>query len=139
MLSERIVCEYHRINRVFSSHIVAFVAFQTLKNRYPKLDLFNFLRIQPDELVIAYDDFLEACEKLRLIIFEMRDQGKLHTADHLETNIEEMVDHGLYNVGLYHAKRPLLKNKQGRIVSQDLKLLYFYHNRMHGYGLEQYI
>ncbi|MDH3708653.1 MAG: 1-acyl-sn-glycerol-3-phosphate acyltransferase [Cyclobacteriaceae bacterium] len=139
MLSERIVSEFHRNNRVFSSHLVAFAAFQILKNRYNKLDLFNFLRIQPDELVIDYAHFLEVCATLRNKIFEMNQQGALHTAEHLKGKIEEVVEHGLYNVGLYHAKRPALRNKQGLIVSQDLNLLYFYHNRLQGYGLEQYI
>ncbi|MEZ4826472.1 MAG: hypothetical protein R3C61_09280 [Bacteroidia bacterium] len=39
LLGEKIVERYHVENRVFSSHIVAFVAFQQLKKRNPGLDL----------------------------------------------------------------------------------------------------
>ena len=139
MLSERIVAEFHRNNRVFSSHLVAFVGFQMLKKKHQKLDLFNFLRMQPDELVINYQEFKNTCESLRSRIFQMRECNRVHTAPHLEGDIEEVIAHGLNNVGLYHAKRPLIRNKQGLIISQDLNLLYFYHNRLRGYELEQYI
>jgi len=136
MLGNRIVKEFHKINRVFSSHLVAFVAFQMFKKKHAKLDLFNFLRIPPDEMSINFDSFLEQFIIVRNRVFELRNQGKLQTANHLEGAAEEVIAHGMNNVGMYHAKRPLLKNKRGEIVSKDLYTLYYYHNRMHGYGLE---
>jgi len=139
MLGNRLVEEFHKINRVFSSHLVAFVAFQMLKNKHPKLDLFNFLRIPPDEMSIEFSSFLEQFIKVRNRIFELRDHGKLQTAYHLEGAAEEVIYHGLNNVGLYHSKRPLLMNKNKEVVSKDLYTLYYYQNRIHGYGLEQYI
>ena len=42
MLGVRIVEEFHKINRVFSSHLVAYVGFTLLRRLYAKLDLFNF-------------------------------------------------------------------------------------------------
>jgi glycerol-3-phosphate O-acyltransferase len=136
MLGNRIVKEFHKINRVFSSHLVAFVAFQMFKKKHAKLDLFNFLRIPPDEMSINFDSFLEQFIIVRNRVFKLRNQGKLQTANHLEGAAEEVIAHGMNNVGMYHAKRPLLKNKRGEIVSKDLYTLYYYHNRMHGYGLE---
>ncbi len=139
MLGNRIVEEFHKINRIFSSHLVAFVAFQILKKKHSKLDLFNFLRIPPDEMPIDYHRFLEHFIMVRSKVFELRDQDKLQTAYHLEGSPEAVITHGLNNVGLYHAKRPLLKSKTGDVISMDLYTLYYYHNRLHGYGLEQYI
>ncbi len=139
MLGERIVTEFHRINRVFSSHLVAFSAFNLLIKRFPKLDLFNFLRMDPDELTINYSDFQQVTSDLREHIFDLRRQGKIQTADHLEGSIEQVIEHGLENLGLYHAKRPLIRDKDGRLVSRDLNLLYYYHNRLYGYGLEEFV
>ena len=139
MLGKRIVEEFHKINRVFSSHLVAFVAFQILKKRHLKMDLFDFLRIPPEDMAIDSDFFLEQFIKVRNRVFQLRDQGDLQIANHLEGSPEEVVIHGLENVGMYHAKRPLLKGKRGEIISQDLFTLYYYHNRMHGYGLEQHV
>ena len=45
MLSQKIVHEYHRINRVFASHVAAFVAFEMWQKKHPKLDLFSLLRL----------------------------------------------------------------------------------------------
>ena len=107
-----------------------------LKKRYAKLDIFNFLRLPPEEMAIEYEEFLEQFIRVRNRIFELRDQGALQTAIHLEGPPETVVAHGLNNVGLYHAKRPLLRAKTGEIISQDLYTLYYYHNRMDGYELE---
>jgi glycerol-3-phosphate O-acyltransferase len=139
MLASRIVEEFHRINRVFSSHLVAFVGFILLKKKYAKLDLYNFLRISPDEMSIHFDEFLKQFTIILDRVFELRNQGKLQTATHLDGPVEIVIKHGLDNVGLYHAKRPLIRDKSGKIVSQDLFTLYYYHNRMHGYDLEQYL
>lgn len=136
MLGARIVEEFHKTNRVFSSHLVAYVGFSMLRKRYTKLDLFNFLRISPEEMTIDYGEFVSQFDKIRARVFQLRDQGDLQTASHLEGPPEKVVEHGLRNVGLYHAKRPILKSKTGEIVSQDLYTLYYYHNRMHGYDLE---
>src|SRR5690606_17099113 len=61
MLSQKIVQEYHRINRVFSSHLVAFVAFEMWQKKYPKLDLFGLLRLPEEEQSLMYDEFKDAC------------------------------------------------------------------------------
>lgn len=138
MLSKKIVEEYHKINRVFSSHLVAFTAFQMLKGHYKKLDLYNFLRIPEDEQVIPYVEFRNKFELLRNEILQLYKEGKVKVAPHLHDDIDAVIDHGLLNVGLYHAKRPLLKNKQGDIISEDLGILFYYHNRMDGYDLERF-
>ncbi len=139
MLSKKIVEQYHKINRVFSSHLVAFVGFRMLKKQHAKLDLFDFLRIPAEEMTLDFKEFVDQVSQIRDRVFELRARGGVQTAQHLEGPIEEVVQHGLDNVGLYHAKRPLLKDKSGSIVSHDLFTLYYYHNRMHGYDLEQYI
>ncbi len=139
MLAERITGEFHRTNRVFSSHLVAFVAFRMFRQRHSKLDIFDFLRIPSEEMSLDYQAFLDQFKHIREKVFELKAVGALQTAFHLEGPIEQVISHGLDNVGLYHAKRPLIKDKQGKIVSQDLYTLYYYHNRMHGYDLEQYL
>lgn len=136
MLGKRIVEEFHRINRVFSSHLVAFTAFEWIKARHPKLDLFDLIRLPEEEIVIPYEDFKSACKLVYDQIRKLQAEDKIKIAPHLETSLEEIIAHGLDNVGMYHAKRPLLRNQEGQVVTEDMSLLYFYHNRLHGYGLE---
>ncbi|MFM7193293.1 MAG: 1-acyl-sn-glycerol-3-phosphate acyltransferase [Bacteroidota bacterium] len=139
MLATRIVEEYHRINRVFGSHLVAFIAFQMLNRMHDKLDLFGLLRLPEEELEIPYDAFRETFKRVRKEIYLMKEQGKINIASHLKGNADEVIRRGIENVGIYHLKRPMMRNKAGNIVTQDLNLLYYYHNRLTGYDLERFI
>ncbi len=137
MLGKRIVEEFHKINRVFSSHLVAFVAFELIQTKNAKMDLFDLIRLPQEDLVVGYEEFKAACQVVLDKIFELKAQGKIDAAPHLHRSMDEIITHGLENVGMYHAKRPLIKNKEGNLATEDMSLLYFYHNRLHGYGLEK--
>lgn len=139
MLSQKIVSEYHRINRVFGSHLVAFVAFEMWQRKHPKLDLFELLRLPEEDLVLPYEEFRAMCKKVRKEIYKLKEEDKVNHATHLKGNIDLVIRHGMENVGIFHLKRPLLFNKEGNIVTQDLNLLYYYHNRLVGYDLEKFI
>jgi glycerol-3-phosphate O-acyltransferase len=139
MLSQRIVAEYHRINRVFASHLVAFVAFELWQKKYPKLDLFGLLRLPEEDQVIEYAEFRKSCKRVRKQIYRLKEQGKVNHATHLKGKIDLVIKHGMENVGIFHLNRPLLFNKEGNIITQDFSLLYYYHNRLTGYDLEKVI
>lgn len=139
MLSQRIVSEYHRINRVFASHLVAFVAFELWQKKHPQLDLFGLLRLPEEDLELDYAEFRKTCKRIRKQLYKLKQEGKANHATHVKGKIDLVIQHGLENVGIFHLKRPLLKNKQGNIITRDLSLLYYYHNRLVGYDLEKFI
>jgi len=139
ILSHKIVSEYHRINRIFASHLVAFVAFEIWQKKHPKLDLFGLLRLPEEDEVLQYEEFRKACKRVRKQIYELKEQGKVYHATHLKGNIDLVIRHGLDNVGIFHLKRPLLMNKDGDIITRDFNTLYYYHNRLVGYDLEKFI
>lgn len=139
MLSQKIVQEYHRINRVFSSHLVAFVAFEMWQKKYSKLDLFGLLRLPEEDQVLDYEEFRTACKQVRKQILRLKKEGKVNVATHLKQEIDIVIRHGLDNVGIFHLKRPLLLNKEGNIITRDFNSLYYYHNRLVGYDLEKFI
>lgn len=139
MLSQKISKEYHRINRVFSSHLVAFVAFEMWQKKHPKLDLFGLLRLPEEDQVIEYEAFRTACNNVREQIYQLKKEGKINVATHLKTDLDLVIRNGLENVGVFHLKRPLLLNREGNIITKDFSVLYYYHNRLVGYDLEKYI
>ena len=139
MLSQRIISEYHRINRVFASHLVAFVAFELWQKHHPMLDLFGLLRLPEEDLQLPYEEFRNACKKVRKRIYDLKEEKKLNHATHLKGDIDLVIRHGLENVGIFHLKRPLLFNKEGNIITRDLNTLYYYHNRLVGYDLEKFV
>ena len=138
ILSKRIVEEFHKYNRVFASHLVAYTAFKMLERRNPKLDLYGVLRLADEELEIDYEEFKEAYKKLRDRIIKLHKEGKVDVADHMKERATISILDGINNVGMYHAKRPLIM-KNNKIIIQDPNTLYYYHNRMEGYELEKYI
>jgi glycerol-3-phosphate O-acyltransferase len=139
MLSEVIVREYHRINRVQSSHLVAFTAFQMIRKKHKNLDLYSVLRLPVDELEIEYEEFKKAFSKMRNRVVDLFNEGKVDMATHMTDEIDKVIDLGISNVGMYHTRRPLLKNKRGYIITQDINNMYYYHNRMDGYELEKFL
>ena len=137
MLGKRIVEEFHKINRVFNSHLVAFVAFELIKKQNRKLDLFDLLRLPEEDIAIPYEEFKANCQLVLEKIKELKSQGLINTAPHLSLDLDEIISRGMENVGMYHAKRPIIRDKNGNIGTDDMSLLYFYHNRLTGYGLEK--
>lgn len=137
MLGKRIVEEFHKINRVFSSHLVAFVGFEVIKSKNNKLDIFDLIRLPEEDISIPYEEFKAACQLVLDRVLELKAQGMIDLAPHMKRSMDEIIVHGLDNVGMYHAKRPIIRDKTGNIATEDMSLLYFYHNRLHGYGLEK--
>lgn len=138
MLSERIIAEYHRISRIFASHLVAFTAFNMWKEKYSSMDLYSFLRLPEEDLSLDYNEFKEKFIELRDELYQLKKQKKINIAQHMKNEVDDVIKLGLDNVGLYHAKRPLMRNKKGKIITQDLHTLYYYNNRLDGYGLEKF-
>ena len=138
ILGKRIVEEYHIYNRVFASHLVAYTAFKMMERKNPKLDLYNLLRLPDEDLEIDYQEFKKAFKKLRKRVLKLHKKGKVGVAKHLKEKADQSITLGLQNVGMYHAQRPVVK-KGEKIIIQDMNTLYYYHNRMDGYGLEKHI
>ena len=139
LLSQRIIEEYHKFNEVLPSHLVAFVAYLVFRKKFSNLDLFSFLRLPEDEISLEYITFMEYVKKVVDALKMYEEKERLLLAPEFEKPLEELVQTGLNNLGMYHARRPLLRHPLGHIYTQDLSLLYYYHNRLVGYNLEQYV
>lgn len=138
ILASRIVEEYHKYNRIFASHLVAFTAFKYIERKNPKLDLYSLLRLPEEDLVIDYADFKKAYKKLKKKVLKLHKKGKVDVAGHMLEKSDFSIELGVSNVGMYHAKRPLI-HKGDKIIIQNMNTLYYYHNRMEGYDLEKHI
>jgi glycerol-3-phosphate O-acyltransferase len=139
LLSQRIIQEFHKFNEVLPSHIVAFVAYLLFRKQFVDLDLYSFLRLPDDELTLDFNLFKENVSSVAQVLRELESNEKILLAPEFEKPLDDLVNTGLHNLGMYHAKRPLLLNQDGGIITQDLNLLYFYHNRLVGYNLDHYV
>lgn len=139
ILANRIVERYHKENIVLSSHVAAFIAFKVLQKTYPQMDLFGLLRLPPEEYVFPKETVLNAIAQFQQILKEQEKLGKLKLSKQLNLSPDELLENGMRNFGTYHVNKPLVFDKKGRLISQDFKLLYFYHNRLVNYNLDEQI
>lgn len=139
MLGDKIVSQYFKYNVIMTSQLVAFTAFEIIRKNNRKLDVFGLLRLPPEDTFIAYDEFVKTCGRIRDKLLAMERNSEVKLTHSMNRDIGFIVERGLQQVGLYHTRRPLVKKQNGDIMSSDLKLLYFYHNRLEGYGLEELV
>ena len=129
-LSER----YHAENVVLSSQLVAFSLFQAIRRQYPQLDLFRFLRLSEAQRKIPLERFYEEAARSYAMVQKAADQGKLHLSHSLQCgDVKLWVEDGVRQLGVFHdAKVALMED--GVITTEDMNLLYYYRNRITGYG-----
>jgi glycerol-3-phosphate O-acyltransferase len=135
LLADKIVDRFHRENIVLSSHVVAFTAFNILKESNDKLDLYALLRLPPDDFVFPLATFTAAVAAIQTALFDHEEKGRLKLSDAIRLSPEELVQDGLKNLGVYHVRKPLLFNRKGDLESDDFNVLFFYHNRLENFNL----
>jgi glycerol-3-phosphate O-acyltransferase len=137
VLGEKLVTRFHAENTVLTSHLVAFTFFETLRDKYPDLDLYRFLRITLSQRTLMWDDFLKSAEKMHARVVKHSAQGEFHLSDELKgTDTQVWVKNGLKQLGLFHG-HAVLKRDEKIIYTEDMNLLYYYRNRLAGYGLSR--
>ncbi len=138
ILGERIVENYHRYNVVLTSHVVCFTLFELLKKRFTGHDLFTILRTPAEDIALPYSEVAEAVNRVKEELKDMYDRGEVLMSPELRWNVDKIIDHGMRNINMYHTASPLTK-RGDNMGSEDLKLLYYYHNRLEGYNLQKVI
>ncbi|MCM2279327.1 MAG: 1-acyl-sn-glycerol-3-phosphate acyltransferase [Oligoflexia bacterium] len=134
-LGARLTERFHRENTALTSHVVAFAFFETLRRKYPELDLFRFLRLSVAQRSLPMEEFLAQAERYRQKLLEAADRGELFLSDELRTQeLRAWVEDGVRQLGLLH-DAGVVRIQGGAIWSEDMTLLYYYRNRLAGYGL----
>lgn len=139
LLGERIVERYHKDNVVLTSHLVAFAAFELLKNQNPKLDLYGVLRLPADDYVFPKSALGDVVNQLRTRLLAMETLGEIKLSPEIHESVDFILRDGLEHLGNFHVSNPLYYDGQERIVSDNFKILYYYHNRLDNYELEKHI
>jgi len=139
LLAENIIKRFHSDNIVLSSHLLAFAAFEILCNENPKLDLFGILRLPTDDYIFDYNILSATVNQLQKTLVIFAENEKLILSPEINSSVDELISDGIKHLGTFHIKKPLKTNKTGKVISENFYLLYFYHNRLTGYGLEKWI
>lgn len=141
MLSESIVKAFKRNSVALPEHVIAYAAFKLFQSKHHTSDLYSVLRMPEEFRELTHEELKTAVRKVvkELTKLEHKEEIRVDPIVKAE-DLDEVIDYAIKKLGVYHAKRPLLKNKKnGMIKCQDMKLLLFYHNRLEGYGLEKHV
>lgn len=135
-LGEKLVDAFHRGNTLMPTHLVSFAAFEALRRQNKGMDLYRLLRTGGTHDSLSVADLTRAVDALREKLVAMEAEGRLRLDDRARRERpDELVVHALRALGTYHT-RPALLRVGDRVVSRDRNLLYYYRNRLTGYGLE---
>ena len=139
ILSKAIVERYLIDNIVLSSHLVAFAAFNLLKQYNSSLDLYAILRLPSSDFVFTEESLIDVIQQLQEELINMEAADKVKLSESITLPAKDLMYDGIERLGNFHVAKPLKKNKKGQIVSDNFNLLYYYHNRLDSYSLEEKI
>ncbi len=134
-LERRILAEFRRENVIHSTHVLAFACFELVRRRRPELDLYRLLGSIGNEQSLGLP---EVEDELALVLAELREwarHDRIRLSDTVASaELGEFVRAALRNFGTYH-HRPVVERRGIRLHIGDAKLLFYYRNRLDGYGL----
>ena len=137
ILGDRILESYYKDNVVMSSHLIAYLAFEGLMRFYEEDDIYNIFKLPTEEFYLEVKELVPLVEQAITVLKAMESESNIRLSPVLiQQSAEEVLSNGLHHLGQYHVLKPLKKDRKGDIVSQNFKLLYFYHNRLNGYSLD---
>ncbi len=135
-LGEKIIESYLESNIVLRSTLVAFAAFKTLMASNSKMGLYDVLNVSIADFEIDSTTFIKIVKSMLSELKRMKKQGKLKLSEELDFPVKDVISKGISHLGLYHPQNVWYITKNETYASEDFKLLYYYHNRLDSYGLE---
>lgn len=138
ILGERIVENFFRFNVVLSSHLVCFTCFELLRKQFRHVDLFTLLRAPAEDLKLNRQDVRLALDRVLTRLHELAAKGSVQLSPDLKRDSDWILQDGMRNIDLYHAQSPLFADGD-TLGTEDVKLLYYYRNRLEGYQLENWV
>lgn len=140
LLGNRIVERYHADGIVLPGHLVSYAAFAMLERQFPKDDLYAILRLPAEDFYFRREALTQVVESLRdhLIVLEGQDRTKLNDTVR-NAPVEKLIRLGVNSIGNYHIEKPLRIDERDHIVSDNFSMLYYYHNRLSTFRLNNAI
>lgn len=135
ILGESIVESFHKYNVILSTHVIAFVGFHLIYEEYKEMGLMHLVNQSKKYYFVELDDLTEKVGQLIQVILHKEKTREVTISDETWTDIPTFVQEGLDKLGMYHASA-VLKKEGKRLKCEDIRLLYFYHNRLVNYGFE---
>jgi glycerol-3-phosphate O-acyltransferase len=134
-VGNKVVDAFQRDTVISSTNIAAWTVFEKLRRLSPDPDFYRFLRTGADGVSIPMTEVYQDVEKTLKAVRLLEQRGKLRLSESgKRADAQVVVDKALALFGSYHTK-PALQRHGDRMFPKDMNLLYYYRNRLWGYGL----
>ncbi len=135
-LGRNLLASYRRNNVVLSTHITAFTVFTLMQRQHVQYDLYRLLRTEGPDHPVSRS---EVVEQMRLFLEKLRtmeSRGEIVLAQELQAEgAGEIFAKAMQHFRSFHDGEALRENRDG-IYTMNMKLLYYYRNRLDHYGLD---
>lgn len=139
-LADRVVENYERYYVVLTSHLAAYTAFEILRKLHPSMDIYAIMRLPVDMLKIPMPLYRKTYQSILNVLKQMESENQIRLQFELQTlSIDDMIKHGVKYLGSFHAVWPLKFGDQDTIIAKNPMLVFYYHNRLSGFHLEDKI
>jgi glycerol-3-phosphate O-acyltransferase len=136
-LGAALVDRLHRGHTVLPTALTCFAAMQALVEDSGERDLYRVLRSRPVAEGLDMVDLTRRVARLRETLHRKAQVGELQLSADLESDAERIVTAAERTLGLYHQPPPL-ERRGDRMHVRNPALVYYYRNRLAGYGLDAY-
>ncbi len=135
MASSRLVARYRQNNVALETHALAFACLELYRRNAAESDLYRFLRSLGPEMSLNMEEVEQVLEQLTDELQTLEAAGQIRCADAIrEGDVDTIIRRGLRSFGTYHTTA-VLERRGVRIHLGDTNLLFYYRNRLEGYGL----
>lgn len=126
---------FQRNTVVMPTQLVSYVLFELLRDRFPRWDVYRLLRMGGEE-VISWEDLRAGCGALLDVLRGMESRGALCLAPMLRSErAAKIAEAGVEYLRMYHIPE-VVDFHEGGVRLDGLDLLYFYSNRLRGFGID---
>ncbi|MCL4234493.1 MAG: 1-acyl-sn-glycerol-3-phosphate acyltransferase [Deltaproteobacteria bacterium] len=137
LVGERVIESFMADSMIFSTHALAWTVFERLRALCPDPDFYRFLRAAAYDITLPMGDLLDDLTKTLAGLRRMAARGAVRISDTIaKSEPERVAQRALGLFACYHTK-PVLTRHGDRLFPTDMNLLYYYRNRLFGYGLER--
>lgn len=135
ILGARILSSYRRDNAAMPTNVLAFALLELLRRDLAQPDLFRMLRTIGPDTTLDVARVEAEVERLLRELDVLERAGRIRMTDELRTTGgRDIVARGLRGLRTYHTT-PIAARRGTQLVVQDADLLFYYRNRLEGYGL----
>ena len=132
---QRIADAYLRDNVVQATNVVARATLSALRKHNPRIDMVRLLRSGGRRDFLEMTEVYAETNKILAALKRLEAAGKVRLDPTTRVgSAEDVVADGLKHFAIYH-KQPAAERKGDLIIPADRQLLFYYQNRLEGYGL----